>query len=851
MKKFLYLLLVISLSAQAQVDTYDYLYFCDQYIMANTNNSVQCLQHLYRDLQEFKKNPNARFRHHDTYNCIRQPDEQAYAKIKGGPNSFYKTVDLELWKLYNDCYTKNAEIIAYIRLEDYKTDLDKGFRLLREMQQLQIAIGKARDKIAEKVVAEAKSLTAANSYTKPYQLIMNAIVHEDDLIRKLSQNFNEDSFTGFPKEEVLKSFLEMDDMLKTITSTKFTVPEQTYLRSCIEGLQLIQNTKQHSLDGFNNSSTFDAQYANFLYDNLQNYFNNDILEFYSHFCGQARLNYYPVALREYDYDSPTKEWPLANINYTPPALDSLVITKQTGVLPKAGFNELNDIVYYIDECVRSMQNMFSAVRSEGSIWDGMREGKMPRKNPQIKFDKVFVPLSLHALIIKESKHLPAPYRKGLVDHVNDVQATMLAMQEHLMDLSRYFSRGDFRNGNVDYIDAKLKTFETLYAELDLRKEKLFIEVRKVYTAYTPQKTNSWTTSAAALLKATDHSRDILREMDKRIYGGDQSPVSTTAIHDDQRDLIVNQLAYMKGILRIGRNSGLDPYTPYDYIPGYLKTLEEKVTEFKPEVEDKNKTYGDFLYMHNITVEQYNKFAELGLGKDKEANDPLTPVYILSYIRQPPKFYFEPPKPKEQPKQEPEPANEPEILIADTPYQQISFEGYPYNNLVLLLDVSASMNKPDRLPLLKWSFQQLILSMRKEDEVSIVIYSGKATLHLPPQSASDTTTIIRAIKSLRSDGVTNISDGMTLAYKTANKNFIKEGNNKIIIATDGEFKVSESLFKLVEKNSPKIVLSVFDFSQLPDPLKGIQQLAEKGNGNYVKVTPQNSLEVLATEARKEK
>ena len=337
-------------------------------------------------------------------------------------------------------------------------------------------------------------------------------------------------------------------------------------------------------------------------------------------------------------------------------------------------------------------------------------------------------------------------------------------------------------------------------------------------------------------------------MELRVYEGNESPLSFSAIHEDQRDLIINQLKYMDGIVRIGNNNGLCPYNPYEYIPGYLKTLEEKVDDFPTEVENKSKTYGDFLYMHNIIVEKYNQFAELGLGGNEYSkNDPMRPVYLLAYIRQPPKYHYEIPKPKVK---EEEPVSEPEPITV-VPHDPISFEGYAFNNLVLLLDVSASMNKPERLPLLKESLQQLIRLMRTEDEVGIVIYSGKATLHLTPRSASDTTQIMSAIQTLRSEGNTNIVDGLTLAYKTANKNFIEGGNNKIIMATDGEFKTTEALVKIVEKNAQKIMLSVFDFSQLPGPLKAIELLAEKGNGNYVKVTSENSLQVLAKETQKEK
>lgn len=848
MKKILFLLLITSLSAQAQVNTYNYLYFCDQ-MMANTNNSVQCLQNLYADLNKFKEKSSFPFRYFDSYNCIRQPDPRAFDKINAGPNTFYKTVDSELWKLYNDCYTKNGEIVAYIRLQDYKTDLDKGFTLVREMQQLQIAMGKVRDQVASKIAQEANTVPATATHGKAYQMLLKAILHEEDLIRSLSINFNDETFIGFPKDEILQSFLQSDDLLKSLATLR--VKDQGYFKACFEGLQLIQNSKQHALDNFNNTSTFDGHYLNQLYDNLQNHLNNDILHYFSNFCAQARLNYYPVAVRQYDMDAPPKPWELTHLTYSLPSLDSLSIAKQPAPLPVAGFTQLNALTYYIDECVRSMTNLYKALNSEGSTWRSLREGKMPYRNPVLKFDKFTVPITTYSLVLKESKHLRASYRKLLIDQVNDLHQIMLALQDHAIGLSKYMSTGEFRKENMDFIDTELKTIEMYYTALDVRKEKLFMQTRQAYASHPPQKTNSWTVAASALVKAADDSRNILRQIESRVYEQNNSIISTSAIHEDQRDLIVNQLKYMKGIVRLGTNNGLCPYNPYEYIPGYLKTLEEKVVDFPTELENKNKTYGDFLYMHNILVEKYNQFAELGLGGNEySVNDPMRPTYILSYIRQPPKYHHEIPKPEELQK---EPIQEPisEIATEELPSQSISFEGYPFNNLVLLLDVSASMNTTKRLPLLKKSFQQLIRLMRTEDEVSIVIYSGKAKVHLPPQSARDTTIIMQSIKMLRSGGDTNITDGLALAYKTANKNFIQGGNNKIILATDGEFETTEPLYKLAEKNSTKIMLSVFDFSQLPGPLKAIELLAEKGNGNYVKVTPQNSLQVLANEAKMEK
>jgi hypothetical protein len=420
------------------------------------------------------------------------------------------------------------------------------------------------------------------------------------------------------------------------------------------------------------------------------------------------------------------------------------------------------------------------------------------------------------------------------------------MEDRLIGLSQFMSHGTFREKGIDLIEKQVKAIENLYTEFDHRKEKLYLEVRLLHTSFPLAKSNSWTTSSAVLLNAADDSRALLRSMEMKLYEQNTATISVTDIQDDQRDLITNELKYMNGIELLGRSNGNCPYTPYEHIPDYLKTLEEKVLTLPNEVTDKNKAYRDFLRMHNLIIERYNKFSELGSADNEYSKrDPVRPVYILSDIYQLMKYRYDIPKP-ERKKEESVVVDEPTV---EQPQHVITLEGYPLNNLVLLLDVSFSMDKPNRLPLLKKSFEQLIRLMRKGDYVSIVTYSGKATVFLPPTSASDTTKIFKAINNLKSDGNTNIIDGLNLAYKTARKNFKVSGNNRIILATDGEFNTTESLYGLIEKNAMEIPLSVFDFSQKIEPATPIQSLAEKGKGNYIKVTPQNSLTVLVNEARK--
>jgi Ca-activated chloride channel homolog len=856
MKTMVFSLLLVTVALRSQ-PLYYQLEACDEVILQGVGNSVGCLQNFYNDLKAYQQSNSFRFRYYESYNCVKQPNPQVLARAASGTDAFYKNTTNQLWKRYEQAYAKGGEIVAYVRLEDYKTNLEKGFALIREMQSIHASITELRDLLAAKVSTQAKAMAPANVWVKPYQAYLVAIRHEEGLLRKLAQNFNEAVYGGFSQEEILKSFLETEDILLSLKPANFKVPDPAPLKSCYEGFLQMQQHKRSALDDFNNTSTFDAQHSNQLYQFLIKQFNSDVLSFFAFFCGRARDNgflapYYPVLPMRFDMDVTAKPWLIKKLTYSPPQLDSAFMVKQLAALPTAGFNELNNIVYYINECVRSMENLHDALRSEQYTWERVRTGKYPVKNPVIKFDKFTIPVSTYALITKYKQTLPIDYRAPLLQRVDDLHQLMLVLQDHVFSLSQYMSSGAFRNQSTEFLETELKTIDRLYTELDVRKEKLFLLVRHVYALHPPAKTNNWLTAAQALLKAADDSRKILNQTELRAYHENIEPISTTSIHEARRDLITNELKYMAGIERIGKYNGLCPYNPYEYIPDYLHTLEEKILAMPMTIPDKNKTYQDIRYMHNIIVEQYNKFAEIALGDHEYGRrDPARPVYLLSYIRQPMLYRYQPPKPVEK-KAEVSATPEPvvEVLIADVPTAPITFDGYPINNLVLLLDVSASMNKPGRLPLLKKDLTTLIKLMRPEDDISIVAYADKAAVVLQPTSARDTTKIIKAFKNLRSSGITNIADGLNQAYKLARKNFKPDGNNRIILATDGEFNMAESFYALAEKNAD-VPLTVFDFNEKSAATPALKGLAEKGAGNYVKIVQVNSLEALANEARKQK
>jgi Ca-activated chloride channel family protein len=169
-------------------------------------------------------------------------------------------------------------------------------------------------------------------------------------------------------------------------------------------------------------------------------------------------------------------------------------------------------------------------------------------------------------------------------------------------------------------------------------------------------------------------------------------------------------------------------------------------------------------------------------------------------------------------------------------KKIPAENLPACNLVFLIDVSGSMQDPNKLPLVKSSLKLLVEQLREQDKISIVVYAGNAGLVLPASSGSNKTKIKEAIDQLEAGGSTAGGAGIQLAYKTAKENFIRNGNNRIILCTDGDFNVGVSsngeLERMVEKERESgVFLTVLGYGMGNYKDSKMQILADKGNGNH--------------------
>jgi Ca-activated chloride channel homolog len=169
-------------------------------------------------------------------------------------------------------------------------------------------------------------------------------------------------------------------------------------------------------------------------------------------------------------------------------------------------------------------------------------------------------------------------------------------------------------------------------------------------------------------------------------------------------------------------------------------------------------------------------------------------------------------------------------------KKIPMENLPASNLVFLIDVSGSMMDENKLPLVRSSMKLLVDQLRQQDKVAIVVYAGSAGQVLPSTSGGEKTKIKDAIDKLEAGGSTAGGEGIKLAYRIAKENFVEDGNNRVILCTDGDFNVgvtsNDALERLIEEERKSgVFLTVLGYGTGNYQDSKMQRLADKGNGNH--------------------
>lgn len=175
-------------------------------------------------------------------------------------------------------------------------------------------------------------------------------------------------------------------------------------------------------------------------------------------------------------------------------------------------------------------------------------------------------------------------------------------------------------------------------------------------------------------------------------------------------------------------------------------------------------------------------------------------------------------------------------IAET--TELSVEKYKSNNLVFLIDLSGSMRSSTKLPLVQLALKRLIEELRSIDQFTVISFADSASIRFSVQGVSDKDSLYQLIDSLVADGSTRANRGLQLGYEYTNQNFIEDGNNEIVLVTDGRFRLSEKDRQRIADN-PQIILSTVGLGGNKEALKNLRKLARQSRGSFIRIGNEES------------
>jgi Ca-activated chloride channel family protein len=287
------------------------------------------------------------------------------------------------------------------------------------------------------------------------------------------------------------------------------------------------------------------------------------------------------------------------------------------------------------------------------------------------------------------------------------------------------------------------------------------------------------------------------------------------------------------------------------------TLPAQNTENYEEIEDNpiHRTAEDPVSTFSIDVDtgSYSNVRRMLVAGERPPKDAVRAEEMINYFD----YGYPAPRSRDVPFQvstevAPAPWNAKHQLL------QVGIQGFrvekseiPAANVVFLIDTSGSMQDPDKLPLLKRSFAGLVAQLRPQDRITMVAYAGSAGLVLPPTSGSDKETILAALGRLEAGGSTNGGEGLQLAYAMAKQAYIRNGVNRVLLATDGDFNVGNFDQKTLEtmigdQRKTGIALTTLGFGTGNYNDAMAERLADLGNGNHAYIDSINEARKVLSE-----
>lgn len=856
----------------AQINSELRLEFTNQVELINRcSNEMQGMEIALFDLyQEIRRNAGKRGFFMAPYECpaALEPYYLQKAQQKSGLlGTQLKPQSDQLMVVFEQALTRCRDLEIYFRLKTFEKDSFAGaLTIISHFQAILPDFKRVKSNYEQKL-SEAHRLlkiTAAGAAYQTAEKNVRSILNLDiPLLESLRCNFNSAIATRWPASAIQQNINEIELFLVRADAEKpaLDYPASHYYAAFLSCVRDLLQTKKDLVDAYTLEARKSDQHANTAYWQMLNHFNGCYVPFYNQFADAfPPKQKFPLKITQilpvFEIVTQAETLPVGAGIFVDLPYKPIEMTPQTKAVPPALNEALNKYVDFIDEGVRTTNNLLTGLQNSR-----LSQTAFPPGSSFYYYDDDHqLPRSLFQETILASRNLPENARESIKDQVEVLFRMMTEMDELREELLLVSRNKTWKTQGFDRIGVIRDRYALLFKTFDTYKERLYKDLEKIRAAWSmADKNSSWEKSSQSLRAVVRADQSILETAKTYFRKETDAPVFDLSTQEDAVVKAISaEYANMKGIEKLGRSNGLCPYTPYEQIGEYSQTMQQYVSRYQ------KKKYHDFLYIYNNVVESYNRFVELSKApflKNTRQMELFLPVFPPENVPA-----QTPTTPKPEPKPQAPPTAEipvrekivrDTVYIRDTVYLEkpptvnasfYSLEGYAPNNLLLLLDVSSSMRAPDRLPLLQSSIESLVRLLRPEDDLSVVVFSGNARVELPPTSGTNKDAILKVIKALKPGGKTDFDAGLNLAYQLAQQYYKRPGNNRIILATDGEFALStQSSDRIVQNSAAGITLSVFKFGQKPTP--ELKKVSDHGKGNLVSINAENAAIFMILEAKK--
>ena len=489
---------------------------------------------------------------------------------------------------------------------------------------------------------------------------------------------------------------------------------------------------------------------------------------------------------------------------------------------------LNACIEYLNETVyvtRWLQQGLVAYNMHANYYHGVNMGSAEQQgNLSITIDQFEAPTAIYEQTRKQLGDLNPKDRDLLRKGIGQIEQLIDEMTYVYDSLKLYVDTQSYREDNMVQSQHFLQRFERLFFVFDRQLTDTYEYVFFVYAQLEKKRNPSLhDKSYGHLFSMMEASQSLLGEVKRNFYQPDEDGFYKISLLADSLEQLVSTIP----ALTYRSKPSAEEKRLLNKIVSSTQSLIDKTSTLSVELIDDQFTFERFIYHFNQSSVYLNML--IGLWNEDKLYYPQHP-FLFKFVQP---SAIAPPLP--------DPSNLP--LAVDS----LSLEKFAPSHLVFLLDISKSMNEPQKLPLLKQSLTKLIPVLRSVDTVTLITFSGKAQVILPPTSLRRPEQVLASLDSLQPSGSTQLRSGLNMAYKMANEHYITGGNNRIILATDGLFSVDSKVLKMVRDFSNKeIFLTVFNFGDNANATSKLEKLAGKGKGNFTAISNENADRTLLKE-----